>query len=130
MQRFRRVLRTILLCFCCGYVTSARGECEDRRDHSFRNAMGYVPMLVTAPLSIAATAVGYTVDGVVRIAEPVLITGLICLPVVVVLASAHSSIGFQCFHNTGLEEVWSRSSNETYVGSTIWRGTKAMRCPL
>lgn len=135
MATTRKVLMILLVVICASFATYARGACDDRGDGMFRSTMGYIPLIVTAPLSLAATAVGYTIDGIARVGEPVVIGSLICLPLAIVIAGGHSnSGGYQCFDATTRYWMWSRSNSstqtDTHVGASIWRETEALRCPL
>lgn len=111
-------------------ITPSNADCLDPDDDD--NVLNYAPLVVTAPLSIVASGVGYTLDGVYFLSGPILLTSAICLPIGVALGGHDSGnfvghcMGDMLRHGTFDNSIMGTSE----IGSTIWNNTHAWRCPL
>lgn len=114
------------------YVAEAACQSHNADDEEHENILRYAPLIVTAPTSVIAAGVGYTLDGTIYVGAPLLITSAICLPIGIVLPGDDSARFIaECmsdlfrtgnFHQLSLEP--------TTIGSTIWNSTHSWRCPL
>ena len=103
-------------------------------DHEDIGPLNYVPTLVTAPLSLALSGVGYVTDLTIITGQLIAIPVAICsVPVILVAAASQGdgagSVGEVCLRTVGrsigLEQLF-----VPHAGHSIYRGTESWRCPV
>jgi hypothetical protein len=118
MNRLAHYLIAMILLF---EAQTGFASCEETSD----SPLNYVPTVVTAPVSLAFSGVGYTIDGLLYISVPVALSGLVCLPISAVI---DGSSGSRCFSElltrgnfSGLPVIDTDLGPETFAGTVSWR---------